>query len=428
MKHSVREVTLKNGAKGLLIHVPDAPVMDFDIVFRAGHRYCPEDKIELAHLMEHMVLGANTKYRSSPRFNQELELNGAYSNAYTSSNYVGYVAQCADFEWDRVLDLLVLAIGNPIFPGEEFKSEFGNVEEELVDRSNNHSVALMFAMANKNGTGRYNYQKGKKSLKNITLEDVKKYHKKTHFAGNMRFVIAGNVHSRSKQIIRKLNSLNLEPGGERFTIGKANVSSIGEPVIVKRSSVPNIFFRFETYKDKMMPQAERDALWIMNKVMNEGYTSRILGKARDQGLVYWVDAGRGFGHDHTVWMVGAQVSKKNIEALFDLIVREVRLVLSRGITQNELKHAKQKALGQHQRDLQTVGSLVNGYGGWYFDDDFIDHHDSYPDRIKAVTRTRAQAAFQKVFEEQTWSLGFLGNDIDKELADKLYSKMSTIWQ
>ena len=36
MKHIVTEITLKNGAKGLLVHIPDASVMTFDINFRAG--------------------------------------------------------------------------------------------------------------------------------------------------------------------------------------------------------------------------------------------------------------------------------------------------------------------------------------------------------------------------------------------------------
>ena len=36
MKHYVDEIVLQNGARGLLIHVPDATVMDVYINFRAG--------------------------------------------------------------------------------------------------------------------------------------------------------------------------------------------------------------------------------------------------------------------------------------------------------------------------------------------------------------------------------------------------------
>ena len=36
MKHKVHEIKLQNGAKGLIIDVPDASVMNFYFDFRAG--------------------------------------------------------------------------------------------------------------------------------------------------------------------------------------------------------------------------------------------------------------------------------------------------------------------------------------------------------------------------------------------------------
>src|SRR5258706_11970339 len=102
MKHSVEEVVLTNGGRGLLIHVPNATVMSYDFEFRAGYDYCTTEEIyETPHIMEHMVLGANKSYPNARLFSAELEKNGAYSNASTSSASLKYVADCADFEWER---------------------------------------------------------------------------------------------------------------------------------------------------------------------------------------------------------------------------------------------------------------------------------------------------------------------------------------
>jgi len=46
MKHIVTEVKLKNGAKGLLIHIPDASVMSFEFNFRAGEYLVEPEKWE----------------------------------------------------------------------------------------------------------------------------------------------------------------------------------------------------------------------------------------------------------------------------------------------------------------------------------------------------------------------------------------------
>lgn len=37
MEHSVKEIRLKNGARGILVDVADAPVMTMNFSFRAGY-------------------------------------------------------------------------------------------------------------------------------------------------------------------------------------------------------------------------------------------------------------------------------------------------------------------------------------------------------------------------------------------------------
>jgi len=67
MKHTVSEISLKNGAKGLLVHIPDASVMTFDFNFRAGEYLVPRRKWEVPHIMEHLLLGANELIPQGPR-------------------------------------------------------------------------------------------------------------------------------------------------------------------------------------------------------------------------------------------------------------------------------------------------------------------------------------------------------------------------
>src|SRR6201989_2978491 len=119
MKHIVEEVTLKNGSKGLLVHVPDATVLDVYINFRAGEYLVERHKWETPHLMEHVLLGANELIPTARAFQAEFEKNGAYSNASTGTYDITYEAECADFEWDRIADLLLVAITQPLFLEEE---------------------------------------------------------------------------------------------------------------------------------------------------------------------------------------------------------------------------------------------------------------------------------------------------------------------
>src|SRR5262249_38980084 len=108
MEHKVRVLKLKNGAEGLVIHVPGARVATFQLEFRAGEYLVEGDKWETPHLLEHTLLGANKQYQKTKLFQAEIEKNGAFVGASTGVYNIMYEAECADFEWERILDLLLL--------------------------------------------------------------------------------------------------------------------------------------------------------------------------------------------------------------------------------------------------------------------------------------------------------------------------------
>ena len=73
MKHAVKKVSLKGGAKGLIINVPGAQVMTLEFQFIAGEFLVLKKKWEVLHLIEHMLLGANEKYPKARLFQEEFE-------------------------------------------------------------------------------------------------------------------------------------------------------------------------------------------------------------------------------------------------------------------------------------------------------------------------------------------------------------------
>jgi predicted Zn-dependent peptidase len=129
MKHTVSEIQLNNGARGLLVNVPAATVMDFEFNFRAGEYLVDRNKWEVPHLMEHVLLGANEFIPKARAFQAEFEKNGAGNNASTGLYHITYEAECADFEWQRILELMITAISKPLFLSDEFKAEYGNVRD-----------------------------------------------------------------------------------------------------------------------------------------------------------------------------------------------------------------------------------------------------------------------------------------------------------
>lgn len=427
MKHTVSELILKNGAKGLLVHVPDASVMNFELNFRAGEYLVKGDKWETPHLMEHILLGANKLYPKARLFQAEIEKNGAYSNASTGVYDISYEAECADFEWDRVLDLMILAITKPLFLEEEFKAEFGNVREELTARSNNHFRHLSLALRQKYGFMAKTDQERLKLMNNVSVDDVRKHYKRTHTTKNLRFIVAGNITpKRQEELTTMLEQLSLPEGSARLDLPDERPIALDNSLHIRNKTVENIYFYMDSFMGRRMSDEESDALSLVNTMLTETLYSKILGTARERGLVYGMSSGYGQSKLSSNWWFGAQVSQKNAPALFDIMTSELEKVFKGEIDTEDIEAAKNYSLGRFQRSAQTVGGTAGGYSGRYFFDEVIDDYYQVPKRINAITKTGMVEVAQAMFDEQTWGLGVLSN-CDKATTNELRDRVSSLW-
>jgi predicted Zn-dependent peptidase len=427
MKHSVSEIVLDNGTKGLFIHIPHATVMTFEFNFRAGEYLVKKEKWETPHLMEHLLLGANKRIPKARAFQAEFEKNGAYSNASTGTYDITYEAECADFESERILELLLVAITKPLFLKEEYEAEFGNVREELTARSNNHFRHLSLALREEYGFKVLTDQERLSLMDNVALQDIRKHYKETHTSSNLRFVIAGNLSlERRKQMRKQLASIELPKGDGRRKLPEEVPHALVQPLYIKNNTVENLYFYMDTFKLRRLRDPESDALSLINTMLTETLYSRILGTARENGLVYSMSSGFGQTLSSSNWWFGAQVMPQNALPLFDIIVRELQAVFDGKLDEEDITAAKQYAIGRYQRGGQTVSGTMGGYSYRYFFDGEVDDYYKIPARIKAITKDRILNISTALFEDKVGGLGILG-DCKEEFITSLYDRLKVLW-
>lgn len=427
MKHTVNELELSNGAKGLLVHIPDASVMTLEVNFRAGEYLVESEKWEAPHLMEHVLLGANKQHPKARVFQAEFEKNGAYNNASTSAYDIIYEAECADFEWERILDLTLTAISQPLFLEEEFQAEFGNVREELSARSNNHFRHLSLALRQTYGFAAKTDHERLELMDGVTLDDIQAHYKRTHVTSNMRFIIAGNITpTRQKNIEQMVESMALPKGRSRFILPKEQPKHLSRPLYIHNESVKNVYFYIDTFMNRRMTEPESDALSLANTLLVETLYSKILGTAREHGLVYGMSSGLGQARLNSNWWIGAQVMSRNVPKLFEIMTRELNNVFEGDLDQADIVAAQQYSLGRFQRSAQTVGGTASGYSGRYFFDDEIDDYYKVPQRIKQISKESIIDIMKAMFADNIWGLGVLGS-CGEEFADQMQEQVAALW-
>ena len=425
MRHTTTEIKLKNGARGLFIDIPGATVMSFQFQFRAGNRYVKSKEIyETAHIMEHMAFGANAEFRNEHAYEAEFTKNGAYHNAWTSDLSMVYVADCADFEWERILNLQQVAICQPRFKQEELDAEKGNVKSELTGYLNNHNRVLWPKIQQLLGEDIYTFWQRLQTISNVQLRDIREHHRRTHTTDNMRFVIAGKLDGRKAQIRRMLESWELSRG-DRFDIPKDELTS-GNPTLIRRKEASNLTFGWSMTLPRELTDDEAEAMACLDQILTGTLHSRIYGAARKKGLAYGMFSETSVGFYDSSWDFGGQVNLDTADGLFDIIVREVKAVMDGKITEDEIEAAKSYALGRHQMGAQTVSQISNFYSGRYFGDGVVKDYAKVPDAIRGITMERMLATAREFIAHNAWVLAGVSSG-EKEDIVALNEKLVSIF-
>lgn len=377
---------LSSGAKGLLIDIPGASVMNTKFQFRAGLRYAKKPSLyEIAHIVEHLAFGANAEFRDEQEFESEFTKNGAYHNAWTSDFSVCYESECADFEWDRIMYLQQIAIAEPRFNDEELQSEKGNVRAELTGYMNDYNRLLWPRLQQMVGENVPDLQERLKTIPNITLKDIREHYRRTHTAHNLRFIIAGNLRHRRRKIIQMLDDWNLKPG-ERFNIPYDDIHA-ATPTLIRRKDASNITFGFSWFTPRQLESHEAYAMSCLNHILTGTTSSRIFGQARKKGLVYGMGSDLSNSWHNASWDFDGEVNVESSDELFALIRTELNQVLNGDISTDDIIAAKSYATGRYQMGAQTVGQIADYYADGYFVNGIIEHYDNVPGLVRNIKKS-----------------------------------------
>jgi predicted Zn-dependent peptidase len=413
MDHTVERVRLSNQAEGLLIDIPAAAVTSYDIIFRAGDYLSPKDKTDTAHIMEHLVLGANKRYPTVKKYSREFSKYGAYNNAYTGDYHMGYDAECAATESYRILDLLFAAIEEPLFTEHEFKAEMGNVDEELKMRRNYHESELSLNVQNALGLVPLPFTERIKQLPNIYLQDIKEHYTKTHTTSNMRFIIAGPLNRVKDKLIGRIENSMLPVGDGLFDLPNEKPINMQNPLVLTNNYLENVFYRWEVVLPLLDNHLDRDSMLMVMETLFSGFNSKVFGRLRELGLAYGMHSSLYDTKNNSILTISGQVQAANIDKVATIIQQEINKIASKGVTTALLKELQKRTIGSLVRANQTASSISNWYNTPFTMFGIADNFGQLPERLMSITSFTMMQAADRLLKSDVNGMGFMHNPKDK---------------
>lgn len=427
MKYTVSEYVTRRGSRGLILNVAEAPVVSMSFNFRAGYRYVADfqHKAQVAHVLEHMIAGSNTAYPDPAKYEQVFTKNGAYGNAFTGVVYMTHVAQCADFEWQRIMALMRYQLTAPNYDNKIFAVEKENVRSELTGYLSQAGRMIGPQLAREMGFADLTYPEALKTLDNMTLDDLKAHYARTYTAENMRFVVAGDFADKETELKAALEAIDLPTGGERFALPIDSLHS-ASATLIHRDDVPGVTFLLCLEVTRELSDQECYNMDALNHILNGTMNSRIFGQARQRGILYGCGSGTDATNDHTEWWFSGRATNDNLPAVFELIRAELERVKRGEIDDEDLADAKSYSLGRFRMGIQTASQLSNYLSGRYYYDGTIRQYDNEPRYISAVNRDEITRLAREFFTDGIWGVGLYGTT-DQAMADRLKEEVGQLF-
>ena len=429
MKHTVEEISLTNGANGVLIDIPNNDVFYCQILFRGGYLFGFDNKkTEIAHFLEHMVFEKNDKHSNFNELVIDFNKNGGYFSASTNKYRVRYLFKCVDSEWRRMLNIQLIMLTTCRFSNKYFLKEKEIIKDELTRRSLDYNIRLNHLLNKEINGYDLSYSSRLKLLDNINLVDLEKFYEKTHYSANLQFVIAGDLKQKKDEIRKILTEANF-PNKNKLPVKKhqSEFAQINQPIVLSKSFIKKIVFKIIFVVNRQLSLLEYASLWVAVAILIDGFDSIIYSQIRKRGLGYRLFSDIEQNGSFSSISIQTEMSEGNAVELFQVVTDGLKLALSGKITVDQIEAGKAKVVGGVYNAEPNTTDLAELYIDQYFYTDKLEKHpDKFVAAIKEIDKQMFDETLKSVFHPERWYLGLIGRNVDS-YKDDLYKISSEIF-
>jgi predicted Zn-dependent peptidase len=353
-----RKSVLPNGIRVLTERMPHVRSVAVGVWVETGSRHEPEARGGVSHLIEHLVF-KGTATRTAEDIARTMDSVGGQMDAFTTKENTCFYVQVLDDHLPLAVDLLTDILLHPLFNAEELEREKSVVLQEIkmVEDTPDDVIHDIFAAQVWAGHPLGRPILGTRELVNSFSRDLILGHFGDEYVPpRIIIAVAGNVtHDQVMELFgRGFNGFThaAAPRAQQPATINASVN-----IVHKTLEQVHVVMGFPG-----LPHAapERYAQYLLNDVIGGSMSSRLFQEVRErQGLVYSIHSGVQAFVDTGTLYVYAATDPVNFSKMLKSILKELRELKKNGITEDELRRAKDHLKGSLMLSLESTSSRMN---------------------------------------------------------------------
>ena len=345
--------TLKNGVRVVSEKIPHVRSVAVGLCLDVGSREETPLESGIAHVIEHMFFKGTAK-RNVLEIATEINNLGGNANAFTSQEMIVLHSKVIDEQLGRVFDLLADLLCNSLFSDTELERERNVILEEIrmYEDTPDEQVIDNFTEALWRGSALGRPVLGRpQNIRRFKRRNLAAFMAKHFSPERLVISVAGNFDR--KQLNRLVDGYFSDFGSG----GEARQADSPVPVF-RNKEVKRPLEQAHFCLGSEGPARNTDdrfAYSLMNLILGGGMNSRIFQEVREKrGLAYSVGSMQRPYRDTGYFAVTGGVQPKNLTAVTEVILGEIRRMHRESVSAEELQSAKEAFKGSVLLSLENT--------------------------------------------------------------------------
>lgn len=402
---------LANGLNVLVWPDHNIPNIALYNIVRVGSRNEGTGTSGLAHFFEHMMFNGTTR-RAAGEFDRLMEAQGVSNNAYTSQDVTVYQDWLPRAALEMVFELESDRIANLAFDPEVVENERKVVYSERQLRVDDSNVALLEEQVQASAFIAHPYRiptiGWPSDIQSWTMADLQHFYRTYYAPNNCTLLLVGDVEADEVFALAQ-KYFEPIPGREAAPpVLTVEPAQRGERRLVLERAGQNPLLHY-AYHAIAATDTREPALNILQTILLGGDASR-LHRALVEELQLAVAIGGGWpeGFDPNIFSIQATLPEGgDLDALQSALDAQLARVLRDGVTEPELRRAKNLIAAEFWRGVSTIDGKARLLGEYA-----VMHGDhrllfAAPGLYERVSRAQIDEVAREIFNPERRTVGVL---------------------
>ena len=407
---------LANGMIVYLLEDHALPLIEGSVLVRTGSQFEPADKIGLASMTGEVMRTGGTNTKTGDELDEMLEKVGAFVETYIGTTSGGARLSVLKEDIDMGLSVLADVLKNPAFRDD--KVELAKIAARSAVSRRNDQVGSIAAREFQRLIYGPNDPYGRiteyETIENIEKKDLVEFHKAFFAPNNVMIALWGDFNATEM----KAKIENIFGSWERREV---SIPKVPQPVLAPKRTL-NFISKNDVNQSTLylghlggiLRDPESGSLNVADLAFGGAQASRLFKRVRsEQGLAYsvWSNWGEGYNRPGVFQMSGSTKSGSTVKMVRSMM-NEFETFIKNGITEEELKYAKDSYLNSYVFRFDTKGKIINElmtleYSG--YPKDFIQQQQK---DIQSATKQSVDEAVKKRWKPEALTLLIVGKAVD----------------